>query len=154
MFKWGMNLYLVRHGKAEEGEDDAARRLTNGGRKAVRRVAQRLAGAGIHVDRVEHSGRVRAAETAEILARSVGAKAKAVPGLDAMDDVEPVAERIVSVEEDLMLVGHLPFMERLGSYLLTRDPDAELLHFRTAAVACFSRSGDGWLLEWLLPPDL
>jgi phosphohistidine phosphatase len=148
-------IYLVRHGKAESGGDDSARRLTDRGRADVERVARRLGKAQVRVDRVEHSGLARAAQTAEILARTVGGEVAAVFDLGASDPVEPVARRL---EGDgagsSMLVGHLPFMERLAAYLLTGDADRECLHFRTATVACLEGDGGSWRLEWLLPPDL
>lgn len=150
-----MLIYLVRHGKAEAGGHDAARRLTAGGRKAVRRVARKLANAGVRVDRIEHSGLIRAQETAEILAQAVGGEVRAVDGLGSSDDVVPVARRLGSEGGDsLMLVGHLPFMGCLASYLLTGAEDSLSLHFRTGAVTCLSADEGAWALEWLLPPDL
>jgi phosphohistidine phosphatase SixA len=83
----------------------------------------------------------------------------AVEGLGALDAVEPVARRCTAnggdgASQSLMLVGHSPFMPHLGAYLLTGDAEADVLHFRTAAVACFSNEEGAWILEWLLPPDL
>ena len=150
-----MLIYLVRHGKAEAGGDDATRRLTDGGRKAVRRVARKLAKVGVQVDRIEHSGLIRAQESAEIVAQEVGGEVRAVEGLGSSDDVVPVARRLGSEGGDsLMLVGHLPFMECLASYLLTGDEDSVHLHFRTGAVACLAADEGTWTLEWMLPPDL
>jgi len=146
-------LYLVRHGKAEPGEDDNLRRLTDGGRKSVQRVGRRLADAGVHVNRIDHSGLIRARETAEILAGAVGGDVRAVEGLGPTDNVASAA-RHVNGNEDIMLVGHLPFMERMASYLLTGDADSQVLHFRTGAVACLSNAEGYWLLEWLLSPNL
>jgi phosphohistidine phosphatase len=150
-----MLLYLVRHGKAEPGDDDAARRLTDGGRKAVARIARNLSDAGIQVDRIEHSGLARAAETAEILAKATGGEVVAVVGLGPSDDVTAAAHRLEGIDNDsIMLVGHLPFVGRLAGYLLTGKTDAEPLHFRAGAIACLSSADRGWVLEWLLPPDL
>ena len=53
-----------------------------------------------------------------------------------------------------MLVGHLPFMERLASYLLMRQEDVSILHFKTSAVACLSMDSGQWTLEWFLPPGM
>lgn len=146
-----MLLYLVRHGKAESGGEDEARRLTDEGRAAVEQVATWLVERDTQVDRIEHSGLVRARETAEILARAVSGEIVERSDLDAAGDVEPVADRI-GREGSLMLVGHQPFMGRMASYLLRADPDAELLHFRTGAVACLSDDEGHWLLEWFLAP--
>jgi len=63
-----VELYLVRHAKAEAGSDDIARSLTKGGRRSAERVAGVLHRCGVEVERVEHSPAIRAAQTAEILA--------------------------------------------------------------------------------------
>ena len=150
-----MLLYLVRHGKAEAGADDAARRLTREGSSAVQRMAQLLTDSGIKVERIEHSGLVRAAETASILAEAVDGKSTKVGGLGPSDNVASAAARLSGCSErSIMLVGHIPFMERLASYLLTGDADTSLLHFRASAIACLSNGEGHWLLEWFLAPAL
>jgi phosphohistidine phosphatase len=147
-------LYLVRHGKAEIGERDELRKLSDRGSKSVQKIADRLRNAGVHVRRVEHSGLVRAAQTAEILAPAVGGKAVEIQGLHPMDDVT-IIERALNgrSEREVMLVGHMPFMGRLASHLLTGHYK-EVLHFRTGAVACLSDTEGYWLLEWLISPDM
>jgi phosphohistidine phosphatase len=149
-----MNLYLVRHGKAEQGGDDAKRRLTDKGRESVGRVARRLARAGVQIDRIEHSGLVRAAETAEILAEALGGRVVQSDGLLPDDDVASMAKRLEDGPIDSrMLVGHNPFMERLAAYLLG-DPDADIVRFGTSQVALFSDDGGHWSLDWSLSRDL
>jgi phosphohistidine phosphatase len=149
-----MNLYLVRHGKAEQGGDDAKRRLTDKGRESVSRVARRLAKAGVAVDRIEHSGLVRAAETAEILGEALGGTVVENSSLLPSDDVAATADRLMGGDvESLMLVGHNPFMERLAALLLGRA-EADIIHFGTSQVALFSGDGRHWSLEWSLSRDL
>lgn len=148
-------LYLVRHGKAEDGADDASRRLTDGGRRAVRHVAGRLQGAEVQIDRIEHSGLERARETAEILAAAVSGQVVEVSDLHPEDRVDRVSARLLDTDvSSLMLIGHLPFMARLASYLLTGQEDAGILHFKTSAVACLSIDSGQWTLEWFLPPGM
>jgi phosphohistidine phosphatase len=149
-----MDLYLVRHGKAEQGGDDAKRRLTDKGRESVSRVARRLARAGVQVDRVEHSGLARAAETAELMAQEIGGQVVQSAGLLPGDDGAAIARRLMERDvESLMLVGHNPFMERLAAFLLG-CPDANIIHFGTAQVALLSGDGQRWSLEWSLSRDL
>jgi phosphohistidine phosphatase len=151
-----MLLYLVRHAKAGEGADDARRELTPQGERAAQRMARALERGKIQVDRLQHSGLVRARQTAEILQRAVGGRIEAATDLNPSTDVMEVAQRLDDGEgESVMLVGHLPFMGRLAGYLLTGDRDADILHFRTASVACLSGvSREGWQLEWFLEPDV
>ena len=63
-----MKLYLVQHGEAKSKDEDEKRPLTDQGRQGVERVAAFLKGAGVETKRVIHSGKLRAEQTAEILA--------------------------------------------------------------------------------------
>jgi phosphohistidine phosphatase len=149
-----MLLYLVRHGEAEPANTegaDAARRLTDAGRKDVERVAKRLETAGVRVDRVLHSPAVRAKQTAQILAEGVGGKVSATDDL-ASPEIEPMLGRVRRESGDLMLVGHVPFMPRLASYLLTGREAPEMLHFGTGAIACLSDEEGNWRVEWIFAP--
>ncbi|MBD2778331.1 phosphohistidine phosphatase SixA [Iningainema tapete] len=65
-----MELYLIRHGIAEErldGVNDEARSLTKEGRQKTEKVAQRLKKLDFHFDLIATSPFVRARQTAEIL---------------------------------------------------------------------------------------
>jgi phosphohistidine phosphatase len=52
------------------------------------------------------------------------------------------------------LVGHLPFMARLASLLLTRDPKAEIVAFQPGTVLCLEGEGGTWRVAWMLRPEL
>jgi len=53
-----------------------------------------------------------------------------------------------------MVVGHMPFMANLVSYLITGDADADVCYFETAAAACLEDTDDGWVLQWMAGPKL
>lgn len=151
-----INLYLMRHGEAEtDTVIDAQRRLTAKGRATVGRVAGRLLEAQIRPDTIEHSGLVRIRETAEIMSHRLGAMREYVAGLQPSGDVLAAARRLIArPERSVLVVGHLPFLARLVSHLLTGEADEDLFHFRAGAVAVL-RNGDGrWTLEWFLAPSL
>jgi len=40
-----------------------------------------------------------------------------------------------------MIVGHLPFLEKLTSYLVTGDEEELVLQFPTAGIVCFYKDG-------------
>src|SRR4051794_19935827 len=88
-----MPLYLMRHGEAAEGDDDAARPLTLAGLAAVRDVARQAASRGVQLDRVFHSGLLRAEQTAQLLAEELKLPSAIEPhdGLLPDDDPEPTA---------------------------------------------------------------
>ena len=98
-----------------EEEVNPERPLSERGRNDVERLAQFLAASGMGVQRLYHSGKLRARQTAELLAARIGSvdAIEASPGLNPNDAVEPIAERIAAWREDTLLVGHLPFMARL-----------------------------------------
>ena len=62
------HLYLVQHGAAKAEAEDPKRGLTAEGRHDVERMAEFLFTLHLPLDRIEHSGKRRAKETAEILA--------------------------------------------------------------------------------------
>jgi phosphohistidine phosphatase len=95
-----MRLYLVQHGEAKREEEDPSRPLTENGRIEVERVAEFLARAGVKVDRILHSGRLRAAQTAEILARHLRPSkgVERAEGLDPLADPNIWAEKLREVD--------------------------------------------------------
>jgi phosphohistidine phosphatase len=152
-----MRLYLVQHGEALPKEEDPDRPLSKRGRRDVVRTARFLEEAGIQVARVAHSGKTRARQTAELLAGAVapGGAAEARSGIGPKDPIEPVAEEVASWSEDTMLVGHLPFMGRLASWLLWQGEHPESVGFRPGSVVCLERGAErGWSLAWMIRPEL
>ena len=152
-----MIIYLVRHGSAEAGADDAARRLSPRGREEVEAVARWVAAARIEVAEIRHSGLARARESAEILAARLAPPrgVREVGGLRPNDDPRPVRTELAAARDPVMLVGHLPQLARLASLLLAGDPTAVPIRFAPGAVACLAREDDdGWALDWLVTPAL
>ena len=152
-----MKVYLVRHGEAASSETNPQRSLTHTGRENTQRVAEFVGRLCLKVTAIEHSGKLRAQETADILGASVESEegvAKA-DGLAPNDDVEPWVRELSRAEGDIILVGHLPFLGRLASALLTSSEDANLVDFKPSSVLCLERSDEGsWYLSWFLPPEL
>ena len=105
-----MRLYLIQHGEAKTKEQDPERPLTEKGLRDVRKVAEFIKPLGLRVRSVLHSGKARAAQTAEVLASAVDADEGVVQrdGLGPNDPVDPMAKEIKRVAVDLMIVGHLP----------------------------------------------
>ena len=150
-----MELYLVQHGAAKSESEDPARPLTEEGRRTVQRVAEFLAARGVRIDRVEHSDKLRAQQTAEILAARLhpAEGPLQVAGLAPNDDVEPTRARLMEESRSLMLVGHLPHLSRLVSRLLGLDADRPVVQFQMGGVVRLE--GDAsrtWTVRWVLPP--
>ena len=151
-----MKLYLVQHGEAKTSAEDPERPLTARGAAAVDQVAAWAGRSGLQVDEIRHSGKRRAEETAAVLALHldpVGGTA-AADGLKAKDDVEPVADELARRTGSLLLVGHLPSLDRLASRLLVGDAAASVVRFHNGGIVCLERSDDGWRLEWAVTDEL
>lgn len=152
-----MRLYLVQHGKATSKETDPARPLTEEGVADADYVGTFLAPSKPNIPLVQHSGKLRAQQTAEILAKHIApnAQIEARDGLAPNDDVQPLAGIMRDAETDLMLVGHLPFMNKLASLLLAGDETAGVIDFKNAGVVCLERIDEGeWDLLWDVIPEL
>lgn len=71
------------------------------------------------------------------------------------NDARPWTERISQEREDLMLVGHLPFLEKLTSLLLCGNEKTRLVLFRYGAIVCLEQREDkGWGVRWILTPEM
>ncbi|HWT81982.1 MAG TPA: phosphohistidine phosphatase SixA [Candidatus Methylomirabilis sp.] len=151
-----MPVYLVQHGEAKPETEDPSRPLTDCGREGVQRVARHAAALKLPVSEIRHSGKLRARQTAEILAAAL-APGRGVRQMDSLAPGDDPAKARVVVEsavEPLMLVGHLPHLSRLASMLLVGDPERHIIQFRNGGIVCLVKSEGGWLLQWVLTPEL
>jgi len=151
-----MRLYLVQHARAKSREEDAGRPLSDAGMADVSRMGEFLAGhGGVHPYRIMHSGKLRAAQTAERLAGHLGMDhAEPVPDLEPMADPAIWAAHLEAMYEDVMIVGHLPHVGRLAALLVTGSPDPDVLRYAPGAVVCLRREEGAWQVEWMLTPGL
>ena len=152
-----MLLYLVQHAEANREEEDPSRGLTDRGFREITLMALFAQDRGVTVSRILHSGKKRAAQTAQVLADKMrpGQGVAGADGLAPMDDPAIWSERLGPMSEDLMLVGHLPHLARLASLLLCGDRDKRIVDFRMAAIVCLKRFDDGhWSVEWMAGPEM
>jgi phosphohistidine phosphatase len=152
-----MHVYLVQHGKAKSAEEDPNRGLSDEGRNEIQRVADFLSELRITVSLIQHSGKTRAEETAHLLADSIRCTSGPfhVHGMDPDDDPSLLANFLKVYTDDVVIVGHLPNLERLTSLLLTGNPDRRPVVFRNGGVICLQKDGSGvWGLLWAIVPDL
>ena len=152
-----MAIYLVQHGAAKAEAEDPQRSLTDEGRRSVESVGEHLAKCSVTVDRIEHSDKLRARQTAEILAAKLHPVhgTLQVPRLAPNDDVEPTRVRLNHETENVMLVGHLPHLGRLVSRLFALQADRVLVRFQMGGVVKLERDTTGHFeLCWMFTPEL
>ncbi len=151
-----MKLYLVRHGEAELRTDDPG--LSVRGREQAKKSVAFASGTGVRPLQIFHSRKRRAKETAEEFAKVINPRGGIIEkdGLSPNDDPAEWAEIIEQETDDLMLVGHMPFMPALANLLLTGNTDkCIIMGFENAAVLSLVRSGGGrWMIEWFAGPTL
>jgi len=132
------------------------RPLTARGREETEAVARAAAERVDGVDVIWHSTKTRARETAEILAKRLSPSGGLIEreGLTPNDPVGPVAVEIESLQGDLILVSHIPFVHRMSGRLLIGEEEAEPVCFNTAGFACLEADDAlHWKLAWMLDPS-
>ena len=152
-----MKLYLVQHAKAAPKDVDPQRPLTEEGRRDIQKVAAFIKPLNLSVDYLWHSGKKRAQQTAEILADVVEVRKEmaAHDGLAPNDDVLTLKDEIISDQNDIIIVGHLPFLPKLASLLLTGSESSNIVAFRNGGIVCLDYSDDNqWQLDWMIIPEL
>ena len=152
-----MSLYLVQHGKSLPKDVDPDQGLSEEGISEVNRIAEVAKNYGIGVNRIQHSGKSRARQTAEIFASALspGTKIEERTGISPLDDVTVIANSL-DTKENLMLVGHLPFMERIASYLITGSTEPRVFKFQNGGILCLDQEAPSstWHIKWSLMPKI
>lgn len=151
-----MALYLVQHGKNRPIDIDPGKGLSDEGTKEVERIAAVAKEYGVTPSAIMHSGKKRAEQTARIFARVLNPPKglQEMEGLAPLDDVTKVSAKN---EENMMLVGHLPFMEKLTTYLTTGSVErAAVLKFQNAGIVCLEQDPENrsWFIKWTLMPHI
>jgi len=152
-----MAIYLIQHGRSLSGESDPDPGLSPEGIADTERIAGVAAGYGVRIGLIRHSTKTRARETASIFASALHPERgiEEAAGLKPMDDVVSFAENI-SPESNVMLVGHLPFMGRMASHLVTGSADIPVFSFQKSGIVCLDREpgSSTWLIKWALMPNI
>lgn len=128
-----MKLSLLRHGIAAERdnpeyEHDSERPLTPKGERRMRRIAKGIQVSGIASDLILSSPYVRAKQTAEIVAQVLSTPEGVMVAETLTPEGNPrqlIAMLLTDHRErqDVLLVGHEPYLSRLLSTLLTGGPN-------------------------------
>ena len=151
-----MQLFLVQHAKSLSKEQDPRRPISPEGRAETEHMAEQLRAAGVRVEKILHSGKLRARESAEIFAEALRPPqgTAETSGMKPNDDTAEFAAHLPA-SAALMLVGHLPFMEKLCALLLGCAADAVPVKFQNAGVVCLQSFPAGtWTLRWMIVPDM
>jgi phosphohistidine phosphatase len=132
-----MKLYILRHAIAEERDenlypDDSLRHLTEKGKKKMAKIAKHLCDMGVQIDLILTSPYIRAYETARIVAKTFGIKKRKIVLTDHLTPSGFAKDLIAEINEkylvdNLILVGHEPFLSDLIAVLVAGDPSMSVV---------------------------
>jgi phosphohistidine phosphatase len=160
-----LQIYLLRHAIASERDaeryaDDGIRPLTREGRRRMARAARGMKALGLRFDLILTSPLRRAAETAQIVARTMRPR----PKLKVLRPLAPgggaggILAGLSAVPADaaVVLVGHEPDLSRLAGALVLERRDALTIEFKKGALCRIDIDGAARLgagkLVFHLPP--
>ena len=149
-----MYVYLVQHAEAAK---ESPKDLTEKGRLDMENVSHHLKRLKVPVTQIFHSGKTRAQTTAKILAQHLNPPSgvSEAPGLAPLDDPQIWSGRIAQMDEDIMLVGHLPHLGKLAAILLSGDQNRNVINFQMGGALRLRRmSPDQWAVDWMVIPEL
>lgn len=116
-----MRLYLVRHAKAAPGEPDELRQLTPEGREQARELGERLRAEGVQPDAVLTSPLLRARETGDELARTLGVASEPDERLAPGASAEDIRSAVEGRGEHVVAIGHQPDCSQIAAEVTGGD---------------------------------
>ena len=154
-----MQLYLQRHGIAEDGrpgQPDSARALTSEGKKKLRGIFKLAREAAVEPSLIVTSPYRRAIETAELAAEALEYKGELVHSDALIPASRPEMAwdevRTHKDQQQVMLIGHDPLFTQLTGYLLdcpTLQVDVKKGAIIRIGVDRFAARPRG-ILKWML----
>jgi phosphohistidine phosphatase len=153
-----MLLHLLRHADAGDPEawsgPDAIRPLSDKGRKQSKRLGDHLASIGFTADAIITSPKIRAEQTAELVAERIDAKVSVDDRLAHPFDIDAVEAivRYAGDPERVVLVGHDPDFSETLSALCGPQLEMKKGAFARIEIDRPLRAGGG-TLRWLIAPD-
>lgn len=152
-----MKLYLVHHGDALPREQDPERPLSPKGTADLERMGIFLSRNHVVVERVLHSDKRRAIQTARILAARLAPELtlETRAGIQPDDPIDALAAEIPGWQRSTLVAGHGPFFSRLIPRLTTGSASPEWAATVPGTVFCLE-PGEGTLFRlcWMVRPDL
>lgn len=150
-----MAIFLVQHGLSLPKNQDPEKGLSDQGRADTIRIAEVAKVYEIPVLKIVHSGKKRAEQTALIFNDILGMKppCEQIDTINPLDDVKVFGNTIDS-KSNVMVVGHLPFMERLVSYLVANSDALRVYQFQNSGIVCLDCEDGNWFIKWTLNPNI
>lgn len=153
-----MKIYLIQHAEAKTKEEDVKRGLSEIGIENISKISDYIKNNNImNLEKIYCSNKKRAKQTAEILAKKLNLidKIEEVKDLNPKSDIKIWVEKLNKMD-NIALIGHLPHLNKLASFLISGDSERTMINFQNAAVLCLEESEEeySWIIKWYLTKDL
>ncbi|WP_461210980.1 SixA phosphatase family protein [Desulfocurvus sp. DL9XJH121] len=153
-----MDIYLMQHGSCLSKEIDPAMPLSPVGRDQILRSAEAARAMGLRFGRIVCSPKLRAVQTAEMMAGAMGYPPDGITTSEAFKAMAPPAEgerflRALNADS-VFVAGHLPNLADLAAFILYGDTRLRL-HVENGGLTCIrlpQGSAEAPLLKWHLSP--
>ena len=118
---------IVQHGVNISKEENPDKPLSAKGREQIKNLVNFLNVIKWCPERIIHSGKLRAAETAEIGGKGTGCTQIEVEEyLNPNDDPERLIKELVDTDDNILVVGHMPFLGELVKKI-TRSKENDVI---------------------------
>ena len=143
-----MKVYLVQHGEAAPEEQDPARHLTEKALQDAKCLGRALAANSLRPSEIWHSGKTRTQETAKAIAAAFEGEIPLVEktGMAPNEHPGPLVDQL---KDDVMVVGHQPFLGKMVGRMVSGHEKAQIVNFDHLRCACLSGDGKRWAVEWV-----
>lgn len=142
-----MKVYLVRHAEPELQKTDPG--LSQYGRQQAFHLAEILQTKNISIPFIYHSEKLRARETAEIIAGFIKPKPLLKEKIGIAPDSNPaiIAAELNTLKKDIMIVSHLPFLPALVCELTKYHQNKTSFEFGLTSCLCLVQKDEYWVIE-------
>jgi phosphohistidine phosphatase len=126
--------------------------LSGAGRAAAARLAAEAARRGVRPDQFWHSGKLRARQTAELFWQACNplGQFSAARGLQPDDPPDWIRDELESDSRSILIVGHMPHLNRLLQQLLD-ETESATASFPVHGCVALERENKRWKEIWRLP---
>ena len=146
-----LRLFLMRHGDSAGGLYDDIRPLSEVGIRESQAAGEFLKLSKDIPDIIYHSPLLRSRHTASLAAEKIGFDGVICENEGLLPDSRASTfddELPTNIKGNLLVVGHLPHLSNLTSYLLTGSEGTLGIRFTAGSLICLERSNT--LMEWSL----
>ena len=152
-----MKLYLIQHGESVTEDVNPDKPLSEKGVKDITSLASFLDKTNIKVSNIFHSSKTRAKQTAEILTKNISQsnEPSLINNISPNDPLDSLINELNNWNEDTAIVGHLPYLSKLVSFLITKNVENTIVNYKQGSICCLEKDEQGkWAICWMIRPEL